>query len=324
MNLLITGGTGFLGSYLTRHALMQRPTPRIVILDKYIDRARIEDVLDQVTLIAGDVADTDVLRALIAKHDIDSIAHFAYILGSPALGQMIPYVRAQLLGTANVFEEARTARVRRVLFGSSVAAYGKQTDPVLSEHLVVNPTEPYGAAKAWGEATGRHYTEQLGLEVVTLRFGSTFGLGRAWRGSYNSGLLKPPSDTHYMARVEEAVRGRSITMPGDENVADWTYAADAAQAAWLALTAGRLPHHLYNVCSERRRVGDFTQAIRELLPGATIQVSAETPGHSHAAMDGRRLKAELGFVPQYTLKSGLADYIKRVLAYDRYIERHPS
>jgi nucleoside-diphosphate-sugar epimerase len=123
-----------------------------------------------------------------------------------------------------------------------------------------------------------------------------------------------------MARVEEAVRGRAIEMPRDDAVVDWTYAADAAQAAWLALTVDHLPHHLYNVSSERRRVGDFTQAMRELLPHAVIRVSEAEPGNPHTPMDNARLK-QLGFSPAYSLKSGLQDYMERIRADDRYSQR---
>jgi UDP-glucose 4-epimerase len=322
MTLLVTGGTGFLGSYFTRYALLQKAETRVVVLDKYIDRGHIDDVLDRVTVIEGDITDLHTVRSAIQDHGVKRVAHFAFILGSPSLGQMIPYVRVQSLGTAHVFEAARLAGVKRVLFCSSVAAYGRQNATLLTEDLPVNPGEPYGSSKIWGEAMGRYYTRELGLEVVSLRFGSTYGLGRAWRGSYSSGLLNPPRDTHYMARVEEAVRGRAIEMPRDDAVADWTYAADAAQAAWLALTADRLPNHLYNVGSERRCVGDFTRALRELLPDATIKVSEAEPGHPHPALDTTRLRTDLGFAPRYTLKDGLMDYIERVRAYDRYSLHH--
>lgn len=320
MTILVTGGTGFLGSYFTRYALDESGEARVVILDKYIDRARIGDVLDRVTLIEGDVADPETVRAVIANHGITQIVHFAFILGSPVPGQMVPYVRVQSLGTANLFEEARMAGVKRVVFGSSVAAYGRQDVELLREDLPVDPTEPYGFSKVWGESLGRYYSRELGLEVASVRFGSTFGLGRAWRGSYSSGLLKPPGDIHYMARVEEAVRGRAIEMPRGDAMADWTYAGDAAQAVWLALTAEQLPYQLYNVSSERRCVGDFTQAMRELLPDATIEISSAEPGNAHPAMDNTRLKA-LGFVPKYTLKSGLADYIERIRAYDGFPQK---
>lgn len=323
MAVLITGGTGFLGAYLTRYALREGGEQRIVVLDRYVERARIADVLDRVTVVEGDVSDTDTVQAAIAEHGIDRIAHFAFILGSPLPGRMIDYVKVQALGTANVFEAARLAGVKRVLFASSVAAYGKQEVATLTEDLVRNPDNPYGAAKAWGECLADHYTRQLGLEVVTVRFGSTYGLGRARRGSYASGMLDPPRQTHYMARVEDAARGLPITMPRDDAMADWTYAADAAQAGWLALSAGHLPHHLYNVGAERRPVGDYTQALRELLPDAEISVSpTETPGNAHLPMDATRLREDLGFAPKYSLKTGVADYIRCIRAYDSYAEKH--
>jgi UDP-glucose 4-epimerase len=317
LTILITGGTGFLGSYFARHVVAQGEDA--VLLDRYADRGRIADVLGKVTLIEGDAADADLVGKIVADHGVDRVAHFAFILGGPKKGQMLPYVEVQCLGTANMFEAARVAGVKRVLFASSVAAYGKQDAPVLTEELVVNPTELYGASKAWAETLGRHYTNHLDLDVVSLRFGSTYGLGRGWRGSYSSGLLDVQPKVHYMARVDDAARGLPIEMPRDDVMADWTYAGDAAQAAWLALTAPQLSHRLYNVQAERGPIGAYTDALRKLLPGADIRSSeSEMPGNAHAPMDNTRLVQDLGFVPAYTLESGVADYIERIRAYDRY------
>jgi len=122
-----------------------------------------------------------------------------------------------------------------------------------------------------------------------------------------------------MARIEAAVRGQPIAMPRDDAEADWTYAGDAAQAAWLALTADELPHHLYNVGTERRCVRDFTKVLRELLPEATITTAGdEAPGNAHAPMDASRLKNDLGFAPRFTLRSGAEDYIRRIRIYDAF------
>jgi UDP-glucose 4-epimerase len=318
MALLITGGTGFLGSYLTRYALAQGEDG-VVVLDRYAERARIADLLDRVTVIEGDVADPELLRAAVADHGIDRVAHFAFILGSPAPGHMLSYVQVQCMGTANVLEAARLAGVKRLLFASSVAAYGRQDRAPLTEDMVPNPDNPYGSAKAWGEALTRHYRRELGLDALSLRFGSTYGLGRAWRGSYSSGMLALPGQTHYMALVEDAARGRPIAMPRDDIMADWTYAGDAARAAWLALTAEAPPHDLYNVAGARLPVGKFTEALREVLPAASIAVSEdETPGHAHAPMDSARLVGELGFRPAYDFRRGIADYVERVRLFDSY------
>ena len=124
--------------------------------------------------------------------------------------------------------------------------------------------------------------------------------------------------------VEDAVRGKPIELPRGDAVVDWTYAADSAQAAWLALTAAQLPHHLYNVRSERRPIGDFTRALRELVPEADISTSeTELPGNAHPSMDNSRLTSDLGFTPKYPLETGLRDYISRIHAYDSYQQQHP-
>ncbi|MDT3445779.1 MULTISPECIES: NAD(P)-dependent oxidoreductase [unclassified Pseudofrankia] len=319
MATLITGGTGFLGSYLTRHIVQAQPSERVVVLDNRVDRGRIADVLDRVNVIEGDVTDLNTVRTAIESYDVSHVAHFAFVLGGPAPGKAVPWVAVQSLGMANVLEAARAAGVKRVLFGSSVAAYGRPNVDILTEDLVPEPADIYGDSKVWGESLARHFTRFLGLDTVVLRFGSTYGLGRAWRGSYDSGLMTPPPDVHYMARVEDAARGKPIVLPHEDAMADWLYAADAARATWLALTAEHPPHHLYNVGSERRSVGDFARALRKVLPDVPITLSAtEMPGHAHLAMSTRRLREDLGFAPAYTLEDGLRDYIDRIRAYDQF------
>lgn len=321
MVLLVTGGTGFLGSYLTRYALAEGGEEHVVILDRYVERGRIADILDRVTIVEGDIADPDLLGETILKFGIDRIAHFAFILGQPAPGQMVPYVKVQTLGTATLFECARLAGVKRVLFASSVAAYGRQNAAALHEDLVPNPSDMYGASKVWGETLANHYTEKLGLEVVTLRYGSTFGLGRGARGSYKSGLLPLPASVHYMARVECAARGEAVTMPRGDALADWTYAADAAQAAWLALTTDSLPFHLFNVGSSRLPVSSFTSAMRDLLPdGAIAESETELPGNPHLPMSNGRLQ-QIGYQPRFSLHDGIRDYLQRIALFDRYYEQ---
>lgn len=315
MVLLITGGTGFLGSYLTRYAL-EAGADRIVVLDRYADRARLAGVLDRVTLIEGDVADSELMRSVIDRHGVDRIAHFASILGSPARGQLLNFVKVQALGAANVLEAALEANVRRVVLASSVAAYGHQTEDRLHEDLRPNPQNPYGSSKVWAESLASHMFQQFGLDTVSLRFGSVYGSGRGWRGSYNSGILASPGRNHFMARVEDAVRGAPIVMPRPDAMADFTYAADAAQAAWLALTAEELPHRLYNVAAERHAVGEYTQALRELMPEADITVSDSEVPSGPPPLDTSRIRQDLGVELRFSLKAGLADYIARCRDYD--------
>ena len=132
MSLLITGGTGFLGAYLARYALNVGGEEHVYILDRYPVAGRVADILNRITILDADIADTGAVDSIIVRNGIDRVAHFAFILGSPSPGQMVEYAKVQLLGTANVLEAARNNGVRRVLFASSVAAYGKQQGDVLT------------------------------------------------------------------------------------------------------------------------------------------------------------------------------------------------
>jgi nucleoside-diphosphate-sugar epimerase len=327
MSILVTGGTGFLGSYLVRYLVDEQGRDDVVVFDKYVDLARLGDAAGRVRVIEGDVGDAGALAAVAREHRVDAIAHLASLLGNPRGDQLAPYVQAVCGGFVNVMVAAQQAGARRVLFASSVAAYGTRdqatytesepaADQLMTEEEEGTARDAYGASKLWSEAMGRYCSRILGTDFLVLRFGSTFGLGRSARGSYRSGLVNAPNSGHFMARVERAAQGHAIVMPNDAQIVDWTYAADAAHAAWLGLTAHDPPHRLYNVAAERRPIGAFTAKLRELLPDAEISSDpAEHATSEHRFMDGTRIREELGFRPRYTLETGLEDYIERLRDY---------
>ena len=122
--MLINGGAGFLGSYLAGHVVEQHPSEKVVIFDKFPVLARIADALHRVTVMEGDVGDFDVIASAMRLHNVDRVAHLAFILGGPTSGKVVPYTGVQWLGTANVLEAAHMVGVLRVDLGGSVAVYG--------------------------------------------------------------------------------------------------------------------------------------------------------------------------------------------------------
>ena len=311
MALLITGGTGFLGAYLTRHAVAEGE--EVVLFDRYPSRRRIADVADRVTVVEGDVLEPQELLAAMARHDVDRVAHFAAIPGPPLPEKIVPYLRVQCVGTANVFETARLHGVRRVVNASSVAVFGHRPSipGVASEEDPARPDDPYGTCKLWSESIAGHYNDTHGMEILSLRVCSSLGLGRVDRASLASGVMG--IRTNFMAAPELAARGEPVTMPPDGQVSDFLYAADTAQAFWLALTRPRPEHAVFNLRAEQRPVGDFTRLLRGHFPNAEIAVADGSTGGLQL-MDNTRLVRELGFEPGYTLETGLADYVERIRA----------
>jgi len=174
---MITGGTGFLGSYLTRHLVHEKGITgkNLILFDRYPNKDRIADVLEQVILITGDITEPTELAAAMNTHEVDQVYHLAAILGDPTSTQVVSYMKVMCDGTLNVFETARVMGVKRVVYASSVAVYGrasfrgKKSGDELDEDDPPSPGTFYGMCKLYAENLAALYSRRFGLETVGLR-----------------------------------------------------------------------------------------------------------------------------------------------------------
>jgi nucleoside-diphosphate-sugar epimerase len=310
MSILITGGTGFLGSHLTRHIVREKGRDDVVLYDNLPALERIADVADRVEVVRGDVLEIQNLLETMQRHKVDRVVHLAYLAGGEVHpGRAVPYVRVQCVGTINVFEAARIHGIKRVVNASSVAAYGVSRGGSVDEDAPLFPDRPYAACKAWSEHMAAMFNG-WDMEIVSLRVASSMGLGRLGRATLAQGLTT--ERVNFMAAPELAALGRPVTMPPDDQVTDYVHAADTAEAFWCALQAEELPHQVYNLRAEQRPVGDMTACLRRLLPDAPIEVSSQRSGELQL-MNNSRLVNELGFAPRYPLEAGIEQYINEVL-----------
>jgi nucleoside-diphosphate-sugar epimerase len=308
---MITGGTGFLGSYLARHLVQEKGVTDLVLFDRFPDTGRIAEIADRVTLVRGDVLEPQEILEAMDKYNVDRVVHLAFLPGLAEPGKLVPYLRVQCMGTANVFEAARIHGIKRVCNASSMAVYGRTESHPVTEDDPPTPREPYGVCKLWTEGVAEAYNRTHGMEIISLRVCASLGLGRLNRASLASGLMTPDDSPHFMAYPELAALGQPVTMPPDDEMTDFIYAADGAEAWWLALNVERPAHFVFNLCAGQRRIGDMTAHLRRLLPDAEIGVRPGPPRPT-LLMDNTRLVTELGFEPRYTLESGLEDYLNRV------------
>jgi UDP-glucose 4-epimerase len=309
VSILITGGTGFLGSHLTRRLVLEHDRDDVVLFDNLPVTERIADVLERVTVVRGDVLEIQNLLETMQTHGVDRVIHLAYLAGGEiGLGRAVPYVRVQCVGTTNVFEAARIHGITRVVNASSVAVYGVARPGSVDEDAPVYPNRPYASCKAWSEQLSETFNG-WGMEIVSLRVASSMGVGRLGRATLAQGLTE--QTVNYMAAPELAALGRPATMPPDDQLCDFIHADDTAEAFWCALSATEVPHHIYNLRAEQRPVGDITAAIRAQIPDAELTVSA-TPRWELQLMDNTRLVSELGFTPRYTVETGVAQYINQI------------
>ncbi|HKV55719.1 MAG TPA: NAD(P)-dependent oxidoreductase [Candidatus Binataceae bacterium] len=318
MAIMITGGTGFLGAFLTRYLVREKGVAGkdLILFDRYPNRDRIADVAGDVIMITGDVTEPSELAAAIKTYEVSQIYHLAAILGDPAPAQVVSYMKVMCDGTLNVFEAARIFGVQRVVYASSVAVYGrasfrgKSPNDELDEDDPPAPGTFYGMCKLYAENLAALYGRRFGLATVGLRPTSVFGLGRGARGSYASGLL-PPQGVHYMVLPELAALGKAVQMPPDDTESDWIYAADAADAWYRAMNTAEPSRRVYNLAAERRRMADVTAHLRKLLPEAQISVSDKrVPTVPNMKCDN--IRKDLGFAPRYSMEAGLTEYLNVV------------
>ena len=314
MSIMITGGTGFLGSYLARYLVEEKDETGLVLFDMYPNLQRVSDIQERVAIVQGDVLEPHELLSAMKRYDVDRVVHLAFIMGGAPKGdKFLPYLRVQCMGTANVFETCRIHGVSRVVYASSAAVYdgNPNRDEEVNEDVVPRPNTLYGACKLWSEHIAEIYHAEHGLDTIGLRPTSVFGLGRGQRGSYASQLTPLPETPHYMVLPELAALGEPIVMPPDGLVTDWIYAADAAEAWFRALTVQNPLHRVYNMSSERRNMGEVTAHLRRILPDARISVGSQAVKLLHL-VSNERLLTELGFRPRYTMETGMTDYLSRV------------
>ena len=321
MAIMITGGTGFLGSYLARHLVQEKGIKgkELILFDRYPNKERIAEVLDHVTLVTGDITEPTEVAAAIKNYKVEQVYHLAAILGDPPPGQVVSYMKVMCDGTLNVLEASRIMGVKRVVYASSVAVYlggpkwrsVKRPGEALDEDDPPSPGIFYGMCKLYAENLAALYSRRFGLETIGLRPTSVFGFGRWIRGSYASGLTPIPEEVHYMVLPELAALGRPVAMPPDDTESDWIYAADAAEAWYCAMNTPKPPRLVYNMAAEMRRMADVTAHLRRLMPEAKITVS-DKPVPTVPKMKYDNLRNDLGFQPRYTMETGMTHYLNLV------------
>jgi UDP-glucose 4-epimerase len=317
MRILVTGGTGVIGAWVIPKLLEKGTVP--VVLDIRDDFSLMPELAGKVELIQADVTDSAAVAAAVKQADVECIVHLAAFI-DPDMATL-PYqsFRINTLGTVNILEAARLAKVRRVVAASSRAVYGglaKRPGDAgyrpIGETEIKNPISAYDVTKHASELMGKLYRDVHGIEYAALRFAGIYGPGKQAR----HGKMSLRSRL-----VEEPFAGRSISIQqGGDQVDDMIYVADVAEGVVLAALAPKLNHEAYNIASGvGRTLRDFATAVRAALPEAEISVGpGENPMElavNYAAIfDISRARGELGFAPKFDLVAGVQDYVDRIRA----------
>lgn len=336
LNILVTGGCGFIGSNYVRHVLADNSKDEVsalVNLDKLTYAGNPDNLADlndtRYQFVQGDIGDEALLTDLFARHRFDLVVNFAAeshvdrSIDSPE-----PFFETNVTGTLRLLQVALRhwrslegeARGRfRFHHVSTDEVYGSLTseDPAFTEENPYQPNSPYSASKAASDHLVRAYHHTYGLPVITTNCSNNYG-------PYQFPEKLIP------LMILNALDGKPLPIYGDGmNVRDWLYVNDHCSALWIVARQGRVGE-VYNIGGENEHpnieiVDRICALLDKLSPRADGQSYSsqkifvkDRPGHDRRyAIDSRKLSKEFGWHPAETFETGLTKTVQW------YLENRP-
>ncbi|HEX6766244.1 MAG TPA: dTDP-glucose 4,6-dehydratase [Polyangiaceae bacterium] len=325
--LLVTGGAGFIGSAFVR-ALFGRLgfTGRVVNLDALTyagNPANVSGVIDaeRYHFVRGDIADTALVRRVVAEHGIDTIVHFAAeshvdrsIVGPGA------FIQTNVVGTFSLLEVARETKDLHFHHVSTDEVFGALgATGVFREDTPYSPNSPYSASKAASDHLVRAYAHTYGLRVTLSNCSNNYG-------PYQFPEKLIP------LMILNLCEGKPLPIYGDGlYVRDWLYVDDHVEAIWTIVRRGRL-RETYNVGGEGERTNlEIVRMLVESVAAETGKSVAELealktfvkdrPGHDRRyAIDFSKIRSELGWTPKHDLAAGLRATVRWFLGNRAWVD----
>jgi nucleoside-diphosphate-sugar epimerase len=309
--VLVTGGAGFIGAYVTRRLLGEGASvvvydlqPRGNVLDLLIPEHQAlarPPVLEQ-----GEITDAFRLLQVCRRHKVGSIVHLASPLTMDVVANPATGVRDICLGTHAVFATAREAGLRRVVWASSVAIYGPASEyppGPLSEAAFHRPANLYGASKSLCETMARQMASADGLDIVGLRLSVVYGAGR------RRGYMTYPS-----ALMRDAAIGDTVVVRFGDQRLHWQYVEEVADMVAAALSSNRHGKgEVYNAFGDCRSWRDAAAILKSLRPGLAVELREEVDEALAGVVEDYRADGftrDYGLTPRWPLEAGIADTLR--------------
>jgi dTDP-glucose 4,6-dehydratase len=338
MNLLVTGGAGFIGSNFIRQRLLEKgpPLTRIVNLDALTyagNPANLADVAHdpRYVFVHGDIGDTALVAQLLGEHQIDAVIHFAAeshvdrSIDSPE-----PFFQTNVIGTLRLLNCAKQhwsglpgARkgAFRFLHVSTDEVFGTlaASDPPFCETNQYLPNSPYAASKAASDHLVRGHHHTYGLPVLTTNCSNNYG---PWQ--FPEKLIP--------LIIANALAGKPLPIYGDGmQVRDWLYVGDHCSAIRRVLEAGRLGEvYCIGGSSEKPNI-EVVKTLCGILDrerpradgtsyATQITYVKDRPGHDRRyAIDARKISTELGWKPAETFETGMRKTVRWYLDHQDWV-----
>jgi len=303
--VLITGGTGLIGTYVVKALLDKEATVYCLVQEVQNDSNFVKWGLDKkVHILAGTVLDYNLINLSLCKHEIDTVFHLAaQPLVRLALEKPYETLQVNCFGTLNVLEACRLNNIKRIIIASSDKAYGSQDKLPYTESSPLQGTYPYDVSKSVTDLLAQSYGKTYSLPVAIARFSNVYG-----GGDLNFDRIVPETIKHLL--LDEPILIRS----NGKFIREFFYVKDAARA-YLALAENveRL-----NLRGEAFNFGTDTPVVILDLVNLIKKISGKNDAEikildtAKAEIKDQFLSSEkarkvLGWEPKYNLEDGLKE-----------------
>lgn len=317
MNIIITGGAGFIGSNFVFHMLREHPQDRVICLDKLTYAGNLSTLApvmgqDNFRFVKADICDRDAVYSLFAEEHPDVVANFAAeshvdrSIENPAI-----FLETNIMGTAVLMDACRKYGIQRYHQVSTDEVYGDlpldRPDLFFTETTPIHTSSPYSSSKASADLLVLAYHRTYGLPVTISRCSNNYG-------PYHFPEKLIP------LMIINALHDKPLPVYGDGlNVRDWLYVEDHCRAIDLILQKGRVGE-VYNVGghNEMKNI-DIVKLICKALgkPESLIHHVTDRKGHDRRyAIDPTKIHEELGWLPETKFADGIKKTIQWYLDHE--------
>ncbi len=299
MRALVTGGAGFIGSYLVPRLLEKGM--KVVVFDMAPEPAALEPVRNRITYVRGDLAsDADLYRVMLRER-ITDVFHLGAILAGPCEENPVYGFRINFHATQTLLDASIALGVNRFFMMSSISVFGRDVSEPVADDARKNPETVYGQTKLACEHLLGWYHRKQGLDTRALRFTWVFGPGRT------TGIT-----ALYSSLILDAVaRGEPITVTNPEERGDWLYIRDAVGAILALWDADDPKQRIYNIAGGVHAIGEVVEIAKRVKPESSVMLAPKGDAQSPypAAYDDRIARSEIGWAPKYTIEAAVREHI---------------
>lgn len=323
MAVLVTGGAGYIGSHMVWELVDAGED--VVVLDR-LSTGFAWAVAPEAKLVVGDVADSDLVSAIIRENGVDAVIHFAGSIVVPeSVADPLAYYENNTCKTRSLIETAVRSGVKRFIFSSTAAVYGGAGLEPVREDAPLAPESPYGLSKLMSEWMLRDAAAAYGLRYAALRYFNVAGADpRGRTGQSTPGathLIKVACETALGKRAGMQVFGTDYPTPDGTCIRDYIHVSDLARAHRLALRRLRDGGgNLVANCgySHGYSVLQVIDAVRRAVGhGFDVTMDGRRPGDAAAVVaDSERARRELDWKPEH---DDLDRIVAHALAWERLL-----